>query len=135
LARVNARSTYRLSLNVISWLLIGALLALTVLPMHVHLQHVGDTDSFFHEHVADLHLVVENIDSPDHGGEAVFSATPDGLLKKLGDTSLLTAILVCLGILLLSRVPAVTPGPVSSPLPPMSGRFTLAPPLRAPPAD
>lgn len=127
-----ARKTH-LQFKVIGWLLIAAVLVLTVQPMHIHLQHIDNVSAQVHEHAIDLHFSIDNIVSADHKDAAVFPVTPDVMLKKLGDNPLLAAILVCLLILLLTAATLVGQRPVIRFLRPASGRYSIAPPLRAPP--
>ncbi|MEA3244228.1 MAG: hypothetical protein U9Q19_12450 [Pseudomonadota bacterium] len=124
---------YHLQFKAIGWLLIAAIFALTVRPMHVHLQHIDDASSLTHEHAIDLHFAVDTITPTHHEHAAVFPATPDAMLKKLGDNPLLAAIFVCLSIVLLSVALANKRRPTIRFIQPKPGRFFIAPPLRAPP--
>ena len=122
-----------LHLKAIGWLLVTAVFALTVQPLHVHLHHVDDASSLIHEHAVDLHLEVDNIAPDHHEGAVVFSVTPDVVLKKLSDNPLLAAICLYLSVLLLSIGFSDTRRPAIRFNRPKPGRFYIAPPLRAPP--
>jgi hypothetical protein len=122
-----------LQLKVISWLLVAAVFALTVQPMHIHLQHVGDASSLIHEHAIDLHLAVDNIAPANQEEGAVFEVTPDVMSKKPGDNTLLAGIMVCLSFLLFLVAFSFGPRPTVRIIRPIPGWFTIAPPLRAPP--
>ena len=63
------------------WLLIAALLVLTIQPMHVHLEHADDASPQDHEHVIDLHFSSDSFTSNDHK-DTIFPVTPEGMLKK-----------------------------------------------------
>ena len=73
---------YHLQLRGIGWLLIAAVFALTVQPVHFHLQHIDDASSPIHEHAIDLHIAIDNIAPDSHKDGAVFPVTPDVMLKK-----------------------------------------------------
>lgn len=127
------RRKYRLHFTVLAWLLIAAIVALTVQPMHLHLQHVSSDISVIHDHVMDLHLGNDSIDPSGHDDSAVFSVTPDVMLKKVDDNFLFAVLFVCL-ITLVSRVAVhckKRPRSTSD----RAGRslFSISPPLRAPP--
>jgi disulfide bond formation protein DsbB len=127
------RTTHSL-FKAISWLLMAALVLLTLQPIHVHVQHVDDPAASIHHHAIDLHFSVDNIVASDHQDAAVFQVTPDATVKQLGDNSLLAAMLISLLILFLSTAPGRRQRLANSFLPPRSGGyFSIAPPLRAPP--
>ena len=76
----------------IIWLLIMAVVVLSLLPAHMHLHHVDGAPSATHEHAIDIHLAGEKIDPDHHDDAMVLSATPDVLVKNLNDNPLLAAI-------------------------------------------
>ena len=133
LSRMYTGQRYHLQLRVIGWLLIAAVFALTVQPLHVHLQHIDDASSLIHEHEIDLHIAIDNIAPDSHKDGAIFPVTPDVMLKKVGDNPLLAAIIVWLTIFLLSvaYTDKQRPGIRFILLKPRW--FSIAPPLRAPP--
>lgn len=122
-----------LLLKVIAWTLVAAVFALTVQPLHVHLQHGDDASSVIHDHIVDLHAEVDNIAPAGDEQGAVFPVTPDVLLKKLGDNSLTSAIIVSLFIILFSVAYINIRRPTVLVVQPAPGWFYIAPPLRAPP--
>ena len=130
--RMNTRRHCKLRSRAIDWLLIAALIVLTVQPMHVHLEHTDDASVQDHEHVIDLHFSADNVTS-DHHNDAIFPATPEGMLKKSGDNPLLAVLFLCLLFLLLG-IP-FTNRQRLIPLHnlPRSGWYSITPPLRAPP--
>ena len=67
----------------INWLLVVAVLLVTLMPAHYHLSHLFDNHSSDHAHVIDFHLITDKTDQSHHGEDtAVFTATPDGIVKK-----------------------------------------------------
>jgi hypothetical protein len=100
--------------------------------MHVHLEHADSGSIQDHEHVIDLHFTADNVTS-DHHHDAVFPATPEGMLKKSGDNPLLAVILIYLSFLLLRVAYTSRQRLISSYIPARSGWYSIAPPLRAPP--
>lgn len=78
----------RLQYQSIAWLVIAAILVLALTPHHYHLHHESGADSAAHEHVIDLHLFSDISDAAHHDEAIVLEATPDGLLKPLGDNPL-----------------------------------------------
>jgi len=124
---------YHLQLRVIGWLLIAAVFALTVQPVHFHLQHIDDASSLIHEHAIDLHIAIDNIAPDSHEDGAIFPVTPDVMLKKIGDNPLLSVIIVWLTIFLLSVAYSNKPRPATRFILLKRRWFSIAPPLRAPP--
>ena len=104
------------------------------MPAHYHLNHLFSGDPTSHDHVVDFHLIADKTDQSHHGEEtAVFTANPDGIVKKSNSEF---SLLVLLAILL-----------VMLPIPSKRVRIHLgycnvslkqsyhhfSPPLRAPP--
>jgi len=125
---------YHLQLRVIGWLLIAAVFALTVQPVHFHLQHIDDASSLIHEHAIDLHIAIDNIAPDSHEDGAIFPVTPDVMLKKIGDNPLLAAIIIWLTVFLLSVAYSNKPRPTIRFILLKRRWFSIAPPLRAPPS-
>ncbi|MFC1771789.1 hypothetical protein ACFL3A_00395 [Pseudomonadota bacterium] len=115
-------------------MLIAAVFALTVQPVHFHLQHIDDASSLIHEHAIDLHIAIDNIAPDSHKDGAIFPVTPDVMLKKIGDNPLLAAIIVWLTIFLLSVAYSNKPRPTIRFILLKRRWFSIAPPLRAPPS-
>lgn len=76
----------------ISWLLIGAVLMVTILPAHYHLHHLYNDDmhsvgtsisATTHAHVIDLHLLTDTTAQSHHEDEASIAASPDTMVKKI----------------------------------------------------
>ena len=129
---MNTRRHCKLRSRAIGWLLIAALIVLTVQPMHVHLEHADDASAQNHEHVIDLHFSADNLTSAEHN-DAVFPVTPEGMLKNSGDNLLLAAIFICLSFLLLRVAYTSRQRLIVSHILPRSSWYSIAPPLRAPP--
>ena len=122
----------RSQVRLIGWLLISALLVLTVQPVHVHLEHKDAASAQDHEHVIDLHFSADNVTSTNHN-DAIFPVTHEGIRKKSGDNTLLAAILICLLFLLLCVAFTGRQQLFIFLILPRSGWYSIAPPLRAPP--
>ncbi len=133
LSRMCIGRKYHLQPRVIAWLLIAAVFALTVQPIHVHLQHIDNASSVVHEHAIDLHIAVDNIVPDNHEDGTVFPVTPDVMLKKLSDNPLLAAIIVSLSIFLFGVAYTNKQRPTIRFIQLKPVRFSIAPPLRAPP--
>ncbi len=124
---------HNLLFRIIAWSLVTAVFALTVQPLHVHLQHTDDASSVIHDHVVDLHAEVDNIAPAGEEEGTVFPVTPDVLLKKLGDNLLTAAIIVSLYVILFSIAYTNSRRPTVLVIQPAPRWFCIAPPLRAPP--
>ena len=87
--------SFRQRINVyrsISWLLILAIVLVSLLPAHYHLHHLLNDDldsavtsaaSVAHAHVIDLHLSIDNAGQSHHDEDATsIAASPDGIVKK-----------------------------------------------------
>jgi hypothetical protein len=66
----------------ISWLLVVAVLGITLLPAHYHLHHLHSDDATAHTHTIDLHVIADKADQSHHDDASIFSATPDVVVKK-----------------------------------------------------
>jgi hypothetical protein len=67
----------------ISWLLVAAILLVTVLPAHYHLHHFIGDKSAAHGHATDLHLSSDKLAQSHHkNGTTIINAAPTGLLNK-----------------------------------------------------
>lgn len=117
----------------ISWLLVVAIIALTLLPTHLHLGHTDSHPSASHKHTTSLHIAIDNIADDHHSDATVLSVTPDVLVKKVNDNPLLAAAILLVTLLLL----AVTSRPLkyatNANRHRLSTFYSLTPPLRAPP--
>ena len=71
-----------------SWLLIAAILLVTILPAHYHLHHLHGDDMHsatvgVPAHVIDLHLLTDSAGQSHHNEDATsIGASPDGIVKK-----------------------------------------------------
>ena len=127
----------------VAWLLMAAILWLTVLPAHYHMHHeVSEHHTHHevnehhahHENVIDFHTAIEQPDPAHHGeGVQAFAATPDGIIKKasteLPPVFLLVLLLILLPILAYRRFIRLGFTLIG----PKQRCLHFSPPLRAPP--
>ena len=72
----------------ISWLLVVAILLVTILPAHYHLHHLHGDDMHsatagVPAHVIDLHLLTDSTGQSHHNEDVTsIAASPDGIVKK-----------------------------------------------------
>lgn len=120
-----------------SWILVAALLMLTLVPFHYHLHHddqaLSDA-SGVPNHVTDIHILGDN-DSDHHEGSHTLEPTPDIALKQSGVPLPVFAALLVLSVLLpLVTGLSVKPAAVFAQRLPRFHRHNT-PPLRAPPRN
>lgn len=125
------------SRHTISWILVAALLMLTLVPFYYHLHHddpaLSDAPGV-PNHVTDIHILGDN-DNGHHEGSHILEPTPDVALKQSGVLLPVFAALLILAVLLpLLAGPSVKPAAVSAQRLPRFHRHNT-PPLRAPPRD
>jgi hypothetical protein len=91
----------------ISWLLVVSVLLITLMPAHYHLNHLfSDSSSEHghstdHAHVVDFHFIADETDQSHHGEDTtVFTANPDGIVKKANPEFFPFILLVILLVLL-----------------------------------
>lgn len=70
------------SVKSISWLLVLAVLLVTLLPAHYHLHHLYSADTATHGHVIDLHLAIDEMGDSHHDEAGSIASSPDGIVKK-----------------------------------------------------
>ena len=130
------------------WILIAAVFALTVFPVHLHYHYQSDSHPVVrdthhdpapahiaedHGHQADLHALSGASFDEDHSTVHVFKASPDVLARKLNNDpgSVLLFILILFLVPVFSRQ---TPtGPMATVPFVFKTTKQLTPPLRAPP--
>jgi len=85
----------------ISWLLVIAVVLLSVLPSQMHLHHENAEQGHGHghatehgKHVLDIHTISNLSDHNEHDNVTVMSATPDSLVKKVSAAPVLVATLI-----------------------------------------
>ena len=123
----------RIRRTTITWWVIVAVLALALAPHHYHLHHGSGADIHSHEHAIDVHMFSDVSDEAHHDEAIVLEATPDGLIKPLGDNPLA----LFLSVFLLAILPIVNLRirhrliDTATRLHPVF--YHLTPPLRAPP--
>lgn len=115
----------------VSWLVIAAVLMLTLIPVHLHFHHAEDDAMVTHE--VDLHVVAGSADHSHDEDTHILKASPDAMAKKL-DGNIAILLPVALLFLILSAVQSHHAGWLYST--PAQTRFSyhhLIPYLRAPP--
>lgn len=120
--------------NAINWLLIAALLLLTLVPFHYHLHHAAlDTLAAYDHHVIDMHIIGDDHPADHYQDSHTLDPASDYVFKSNGVQRLLLAIALTLYVFLplqaqvfLKRLLAQTER-----LPRVNRRNI--PPLRAPP--
>ncbi len=117
----------------ISWLLMGAILVLTLLPAHYHLHHESAPASASHEHVIDFHVAADATGSGHHDDAVIFQATPDSVVKPFQNNPLPFLLFVFLLALLPIVVPQIGQRFFVSIIPLRQSVWHFTPPLRAPP--
>lgn len=117
----------------IEWLLIVAILLITLAPAQYHVHHSAGEDPTQHEHVLDLHFVTEKVDQLQHDNDTVF-VTEHNLILKKNDSLLTPFLFISLFLVLLPLIHKriITKQEQENTLLPEI-YFHLAPPLRAPP--
>lgn len=118
----------------ISWLLVAAILLITLLPAQYHLHHLFKDNSFTRTQVIDLHLVTDKAGQSHHDkDEKIFATAPTGMVEKDNPTFfpvfLLVALLILLPLIHYRAVPPPDSGNISL----KQFFYYLSPPLRAPP--
>jgi len=118
----------------VNWFFITALLVMTLIPIHLHVEHPHEHDSSAHEHHTSLHSSIDSgIDHHIDNSSIALDVSPDTILKLNDSGTLIVAFLV-LGFIFLaglynkSRTWFVRYCSSSS-----SGHLYLTPLLRAPP--
>ena len=78
---------HKTNFKLISWLLMAAVLLITFLPAHYHLNHSDKVDGASagtHVHIIDMYFLDEsNVQSHHEGEVTTVAASPDGMLKKV----------------------------------------------------
>ena len=117
----------------IGWLLVLAVLLITLLPAHYHLHHLYSTATATHAHVIDLHLTIDEVGDSHHDEAASIASSPDGIVKKsTAAFPLFIALAIVLTILpILKTRTLIHPAHKNTALQQSYPHFT--PPLRAPP--
>ncbi|NNL06336.1 MAG: hypothetical protein HKO86_01330 [Gammaproteobacteria bacterium] len=78
------------------------MLSVLLLPAHYHLHHLDSIDSAAHAHAIDLHVITDEQALTHHDeGTSIFSATPDGIVKKVSPV-VLPGLLLVFSLLILS---------------------------------
>lgn len=114
------------------WAIAVIALVLQAIPLHFHLNHVGDQHVAGSAHVAGFHIPGEAVHHDHPQSQHVIDLNLQGFFKQL-DSDVLPMLTGCLLALLLLPVARVfRVRTVTCQLPPPSF-FALLPPLRAPP--
>ena len=119
--------------RMISWLMVVALIAVVLLPTHVHLHHETDSYSITsHEHKVDLHVFSSQIDQAHHEDATVIDTVSDMLIKQFDDNPLAPFILFAI-LMILTFTRLVTRFRIFNHLNFSQFFYHINPPLRAPP--
>lgn len=124
-----------MSSRTLSWMLVAALMLLTLVPYHVHLHHDAkstDDPAAVHGHVTDLHILVVPNGSDHHEASHTLEPTPDMTFKQTDMQLPVFAAVLVLSLLLPSIGSVIRPPAVTARRLPRFNRHTT-PPLRAPP--
>jgi hypothetical protein len=115
----------------INWFVMAAIVALAVIPVHLHFHHIEDAAAV--THAVDLHVDAGAADHSHHDDTHILKASPDAVTKKL-DGKLVTLFLLALSLsyLLVESARRVAWLKEASRHPSRSHHH-LTPPLRAPP--
>jgi hypothetical protein len=114
--------------------LIAALVSVLLLPAHYHVHHLDSIDSSDHAHAIDLHVITDNKALTHHDeGTSIFSATPDGIVKKVSPLFLPGLLLVFSLVILTVCHDRIRYGSVKDDPNPDRLHPFFTPPLRAPP--
>jgi hypothetical protein len=118
----------------INWLLIAAILLITLLPAHYHLHHLVNGDATSHSHNVDLHIAFAKAEESHHHTDVdVFAAAPDGIRKNTSPAfSPFLLLAIWLVLLPISHYRIIS-RPDYGDTRPKQIHPHLSPPLRAPP--
>lgn len=115
----------------IAWVVIAAVLALAVIPVHLHVHHAEEGAAHLHE--MDLHVETGLSDHGHHDETHILDASPDALTKPFDFTVEFFVPLALLTLLLPLVLASSTPWRRAAPVQARSSYYHLIPPLRAPP--
>jgi len=125
----------------VSWLLVAAILLVSILPAHYHLHHLVGITSADHTHATDLHLSADKPGQSHHNdGTTIINVAPSGLLTKWdGDSNkpditplvILVAFFALFSIFNIKRI--FRPDQATSFYKQIL--YRISPPLRAPPLN
>jgi hypothetical protein len=118
----------------ICWLVVAAILLITLMPAHYHLHHLVQTGTTTHEHATDLHFAMNKADQAHHDENTYsFAAVPDGITKKTASAFIIftffTILLALLPFLNFRTARLQNYGGTSL----KKNIYHFYPPLRAPP--
>jgi len=86
----------------VNWFFISALLVMSLIPVHLHFEHLHEFDSPGHEHHTTLHSSIDSdIDHHIDDGSIALDLSPDTILKLDDSGTLIIAFLV-LGFIFLT---------------------------------
>lgn len=123
----------------VSWLLVAAILLVSVLPAHYHLHHLVGITSADHTHATDLHLSADKPGQSHHNdGTTIINVAPSGLLSKWdGDSNKpdITPLVILVSFLALFSFFNIKQNsrPYQATTSSKQIFYRFSPPLRAPP--
>lgn len=115
----------------VAWVVIAAVLALTVIPVHLHFHHVDEGAALHHE--VDLHVEAGLSDHSHHDETHILKASPDTLAKLFDHAAKIFAPLAFLVLLLPVAYVGHSVWRRAAPAQTRNSYHYLIPHLRAPP--
>jgi len=120
--------------STIKWLLIVAVLLMTLVPLHLHVHHTEVAGTSDHSHYIDTHSIHDKTSLQHHEQGAIeIDATPEGILKLDNSNTLAFMLLVMGYIFIPAFYKKIKTGFSRNLFSLKSYHFHLTPPLRAPP--
>jgi len=117
-----------------NWLLVVAILLISLVPAHYHLHHICGTESTNQIQTIDLHLTSDTVVQSHHGEDTtIITSTPDTLVQDTSSSPTLLALLTVFLILLVLTNLRVSIRSNFGNIVLKQVLYYFAPPLRAPP--
>ena len=117
-----------------NWLLVAAILLISLIPAHYHLHHICGTESTNQTQVIDLHLTSDTVDHSHHDVDTtIIKSTPDSRVQDSNSTQTLVALLTVFLILLVLVNLRISIRSHFDNIVLKQVLYYFAPPLRAPP--
>jgi len=131
---MNKLRNYIVKYKSTNWLLVAAILLISLIPAHYHLHHICGTDSTNQTQAIDLHLTSDTVDQSHHNVDTtIIASTPDTLVQDISSAPTLLALLTVFLILLVLTNLRVSIRANFGNIVLKQVLYYFAPPLRAPP--
>jgi hypothetical protein len=126
----------------VSWIVLTAVVMLSLFPAHMHLHHDDDGLASSHvsamapeshDHTSTIHAVSDTTGHSGHDDVTVLPATSDTLIKKVNVNPIIFAILIGIFVFLTITSASQRFRQQILSIPPRKIYICLSPPLRAPP--